>query len=84
MKKGISYAKWGYIFLIPFFVVYFISIFHDFSSCIIHPLYANGACWGRDNCEGVRRSEELHAGEGRRTGRKQGKAAGCPGVPVRL
>ncbi len=24
MKKGISYAKWGYIFLIPFFVVYFI------------------------------------------------------------
>ena len=26
-KKTISYAKWGYIFLIPFFVVYFIFSF---------------------------------------------------------
>lgn len=26
-KKGISYAKWGYIFLIPFFVVYFVFSF---------------------------------------------------------
>ena len=23
-KKGVNYAKWGYLFILPFFVIYFI------------------------------------------------------------
>ena len=28
--KGISYAKWGYLFILPFFVVYLIFSFTEF------------------------------------------------------
>ena len=43
-KKFVSYAKWGYIFLIPFFAVYIVFFqisFLDFFFYIFYDLYLN-------------------------------------------
>ncbi|WP_313133812.1 carbohydrate ABC transporter permease [Anaerocolumna sp.] len=39
--KGVSYAKWGYIFLIPFFVVYFIFSFVPLISTFYYSFFEN-------------------------------------------
>ena len=33
-KKGMSYAKWGYIFLAPFFITFFIFQFWPLATTI--------------------------------------------------
>jgi multiple sugar transport system permease protein len=38
-KKGISYAKWGYIFLIPFFVVYIVFSLYPLLSTFKNSVY---------------------------------------------
>lgn len=39
--KGVSYAKWGYIFLIPFFTVYFIFSFIPLVSTFYNSFFEN-------------------------------------------
>ena len=37
-KKGMSYAKWGYIFLAPFFITFFIFQFWPLATTIYYYL----------------------------------------------
>jgi len=39
--KGVSYAKWGYIFLIPFFVIYFIFSFIPLVTTFYYSFFEN-------------------------------------------
>ncbi|MBE6910000.1 MAG: sugar ABC transporter permease [Ruminococcaceae bacterium] len=40
-KKGISYAKWGYIFILPFFVAYFIFTFIPQALTVYNSFFEN-------------------------------------------
>ena len=40
-RKKVSYAKWGYIFLLPFFVVYFLFSFIPLVNTFWNSLFEN-------------------------------------------
>ncbi|MDD7637744.1 MAG: sugar ABC transporter permease, partial [Clostridiales bacterium] len=40
-KKSVSYAKWGYFFIAPFFIVYFIFSFIPQVLTIINSFFEN-------------------------------------------
>ena len=38
-RKGMSYAKWGYIFLAPFFITFFIFQFWPLATTIYYSFF---------------------------------------------